>query len=76
MRKLFHFAADLDDRPSELVAGHPRKGQFEPKPGPVVLPQVPIAAANSARLGLNDRVARTRSGIGQILHFQWLPVPE
>ena len=69
-----HLAADFDDRPAEFVPGHSRKCQFEPEPGPVVLPQVPIAAANSAGLGLNDRIGRARCWIRQLMHFQGLLV--
>jgi hypothetical protein len=72
--ELFHVASYFDDRASELVAGHPRERKFEPKPGPMVLPQVPIAAADSARLGLNDRVNRARGWVREIAHFQGLRV--
>jgi hypothetical protein len=65
-----YFGAHFDDCASELVAGHSGKSQFKSKPGPVVLPQVPITAANSASLGLNNRVGRDWGGIREILNFQ------
>ena len=56
----FYFGADFDNRPPKFMAGHSRdESSSNPEPGPVVLPQVPVAAAYTSQpQGLNDRVAR------------------
>lgn len=67
--KASHVASNFDYCAPKFVAGHSGEGHFDSEPSPVVLPQVPITAANSACLGLNNRVGWSRRGIWEILNF-------
>src|SRR5262249_12092492 len=55
-----YLAAHLHHRTTEFVAGHAREFELDSQPGPMVVPEMPVAAANAARFRLDNRICRPR----------------
>src|SRR5215831_2797935 len=68
--KVPYVASDLHHPAAEFVSWYSRQLQLDSEPGPMVLPHVPIASADTARFRLDDGIAWPGLRIGQVLNLQ------
>jgi hypothetical protein len=67
--KIPYVASDLHHPAAELVSWYSRQFQLDSKPGPMVLPHVPVASADTARFRLDDGIARPGLRVRKVLHL-------
>jgi hypothetical protein len=68
--KVLYVSSDLHHPAAELVSWYSRQFQLDSEPGPMVLPHVPVASADTARFRLDDGIVRPGLRVRKVLNLQ------